>query len=297
MRLASIAGPDGPRLIATLDERRGLDISLAAKRLGLEALADLGDVGALLQRGERTVAEARALATTTGRWPDDAVVDLVDARFLPPVAGPPKILCIAMNYVQHAEEGPEDLPDVPLIFAKFGNALTGHDAPVAIPSMTRQVDWEGELAFVVGRRAKAVSREEALSHVAGYTIINDITARDVQFGDGQWTRGKSFDGFAPLGPWFVTPDETGDPAMLQLQTRVNGELRQDVRCGEMVHDIASIVSYVSHGITLEPGDVVATGTPAGCALGWEHPVYLAPGDVMEVSITGLGVLRTPMIAA
>ena len=288
MRLATIQTATGPRLHALIDDTL-VDLSDAAP-----ALEGVVDVGTLLRAGDEAWAAAQGLVEDGA--PGRPRLDPATATFCSPVLAPGKILCIAMNYVQHAEEGPEDLPEHPLIFAKFTSSLTAHGAPVCLPPATEQVDWEGELAFVIGAAASAVGRDDAMRHVAGYTIVNDLTARDVQFGDGQWTRGKSFDGFCPLGPYFVSADEVPDPRALRLQTLVNGTVRQDVLIDEMVHDIPRIVEYVSESITLQPGDVIATGTPAGCALGLEQPDYLKPGDEVDVTITGLGTLKTPITA-
>jgi 2-keto-4-pentenoate hydratase/2-oxohepta-3-ene-1,7-dioic acid hydratase in catechol pathway len=208
---------------------------------------------------------------------------------------PPKVVAIGLNYLDHVRETGMDPPPAPLVFSKWPSSVIGPDEPIVIdPAVTKRVDWEVELAVVIGRRLRRVPVDEALDAVFGYTVANDVSARDVQFGDGQWVRGKSLDTFCPLGPVVVTADEIEDPQSLGLRTRVNGELVQDSSTSEMVFGVAELVSYCSHSFTLEPGDVILTGTPWGCGEFMDPPRSLAPGDVVEVEVDGIGTLRNPV---
>ncbi|MBZ0280453.1 MAG: fumarylacetoacetate hydrolase family protein [Anaerolineae bacterium] len=208
---------------------------------------------------------------------------------------PSKIIAIGRNYAEHAKETGSDLPKAPLIFAKFPSTLIGHGDTISwSESITQQVDWEVELAVVIGKRAKDVSEEDVFKHVFGYTIANDVSARDLQLRtDGQWTRGKSLDTFCPLGPWIVTRDEITDPQNLNLKTTVNGEVRQEDNTKNMIFGVAALVSYCSRMFTLEPGDLLLTGTPSGVGEGMKPSVYLKDGDTVTVSVEGIGELTNP----
>jgi len=210
---------------------------------------------------------------------------------------PSKILAIGRNYIDHAIEGGAEPPTAPLIFNKLPNSLSAHNAPIVLPKISSKVDYEAELAVVIGRRATRVSESRALEHVFGYTMIDDVSARDLQFGDGQWTRGKSLDTFAPLGPFITTRDEIADVQALKIEGRLNGEVMQSSNTGKMIFKVAYLVSYLSQGITLEPGDVIATGTPDGVGIFRKPPVLLRAGDVFEVTIEKLGTLRNSVITA
>jgi len=211
---------------------------------------------------------------------------------------PGKIVAIGLNYSDHARESGAEVPERPLVFAKFPSSVIGPGAPIEIdPEATERVDWEVELAAVIGRRARHVSRDDALDVVFGYTAGNDISARDVQFGDGQWTRGKSFDSFCPLGPLVVTADELPDPQGLELETRVNGEVMQQSSTAEMVFGVAELIEFCSAAFTLEPGDVLLTGTPWGCGEFMDPPCSLHPGDEVVVSVGGVGSLANPVVEA
>jgi len=205
-----------------------------------------------------------------------------------------KIICVGLNYVDHAREVALQLPERPLLFAKWPNACVDSGEPIVIPPGVTSVDYEAELAAVVGSRVKRVSVENALEAIAGYTCLNDVSARDIQFGDGQWTRAKSFDTFCPMGPRIVPSAEVGDPQALRIQCRLNGVTVQDGSTADMVFGVAELVSFVSEAITLEPGDVIATGTPPGVAYGSPDPRYLRDGDEVEVEIEGIGVLVSPV---
>lgn len=209
---------------------------------------------------------------------------------------PGKVVAIGLNYRDHIRETGLPEPEAPLVFTKFSTSVIGSGAAIEIdPALTERVDWEVELGVVMGERLSRASEDEALEAVFGYTVANDVSARDVQFADGQWIRGKSMDTFCPLGPIIVTADEIGDPQNLRLMTRVNGEQVQDSSTSEMVFGVASLLSYCSQSFTLEPGDVVLTGTPWGCGEFMDPRRSLAAGDVVEVEIPEIGILRNPVV--
>jgi len=218
-------------------------------------------------------------------------------RLGPPVGGIGKIVGIGLNYSDHAAELGAEPPTEPVVFLKAVTALNGPFDPVILPRGSIKTDWEVELGIVIGRRAKYVEKADALSHVAGYTIVNDVSERALQLeGSGQWTKGKSCDSFAPVGPWLVTPDELDDVQALDLATEVNGERMQTGSTSRMIFGVAEIVSYLSGIMTLEPGDVIATGTPPGVGMGHRPPRFLEAGDKMVLRITGLGEQRVTVQA-
>jgi 2-keto-4-pentenoate hydratase/2-oxohepta-3-ene-1,7-dioic acid hydratase in catechol pathway len=208
---------------------------------------------------------------------------------------PGKIVCVGLNYRDHAAEGGQDLPKAPLLFAKWPNTLIGDGDPVVLPPESTQVDYEAELGVVIGTKAKRVSERDALDHVEGYICVNDVSARDLQFADGQWTRGKSPDTFCPVGPRLVPRDEIADPQALAIRCIVNGEALQDSSTAQMIFSVAEIIAYTSQIITLEPGDLIATGTPAGVGVFRDPKVLLKDGDEVSVEIEGLGTLTNPFI--
>ncbi|MGH2944743.1 MAG: fumarylacetoacetate hydrolase family protein [Solirubrobacteraceae bacterium] len=217
-----------------------------------------------------------------------------DAPLSPPLR-PGKIVAIGLNYLDHIRETGLDPPTSPLVFAKFPSTVIGPGEPIIFsPEQTARVDWEVELGVIVGRPMRAMPVTQALDSVFGVTAANDVSARDLQFGDGQWTRGKNLDTFCPLGPMIVTLDEIGDPQDLALATRVNGELVQSSRTSEMIFDIGELLSYCSRYFALEPGDLLLTGTPWGCGEFMEPRRSLLPGDVVEVEVERIGVLRNPV---
>jgi 2,4-didehydro-3-deoxy-L-rhamnonate hydrolase len=215
---------------------------------------------------------------------------LGDLRLLAPVPRPGKVICVGLNYRDHARETGQPVPSEPVLFPKYANSVVGPGADVVVPEVADKIDYEAELAVVVGRRASRVAEADALDHVAGYACCNDVSARSLQFRSAQWLLGKAIDTFLPLGPWLVTRDEVPDPQALGIRCLVNGELRQSSDTGQMVFGVAELVSFISRTITLEPGDVVATGTPAGVGMAADPPRFLRPGDRMRVEIDGLGSL-------
>jgi 2-keto-4-pentenoate hydratase/2-oxohepta-3-ene-1,7-dioic acid hydratase in catechol pathway len=214
------------------------------------------------------------------------------ARLGPCIAGIGKVICIGLNYSDHAAETGATVPSEPIIFMKATSAVCGPNDPIIIPRGSEKTDWEVELAVVIGKRAKYVSEAEAMDHVAGYCVCNDVSERAFQTErQGQWTKGKSADNFGPLGPWLVTRDEVADPQALPMWLTVNGEKRQDGSTRTMVYGVAFLVSYLSQFMRLDPGDVISTGTPPGVGMGMKPPTYLTAGDVVELGIEGLGVQR------
>ena len=212
-----------------------------------------------------------------------------------PIERPQKIVCVGLNYRDHAEEQGVPLPEWPILFAKWPNTLIGPGEPIVMPTITEQIDYEAELCVVIGSRVKGVSAENALEAVAGYLCLNDVSARDLQFGDKQWTRGKSPDTFCPVGPRLVPAAEVPDPQSLRIRAILNGEVLQDSTTANMVFGVADIVSFISQAITLEPGDLIATGTPAGVGVFRDPPVFLKPGDEITIEIEGLGELTNPVV--
>jgi 5-carboxymethyl-2-hydroxymuconate isomerase len=208
---------------------------------------------------------------------------------------PGKIVAIGRNYAEHAKETGNEPPPAPIIFAKFPSSIIGPGQTITwSESITKQVDWEGELAVVIGRRARNVSEEDAFKYVFGYTIANDVSARDLQLRqDSQWTRGKSLDTFCPLGPWVMTRDEIADPHNLSIKTTVSGEVRQDGNTKDFIFNIPTLISYCSRMFTLEPGDLILTGTPPGVGEGMKPPTYLKDGDTITITIEGIGELTNP----
>jgi 2-keto-4-pentenoate hydratase/2-oxohepta-3-ene-1,7-dioic acid hydratase in catechol pathway len=223
--------------------------------------------------------------------------EAMTVRLGPPVARPSKIVCLGINYAAHGSEGGFKRPERPVIFAKTPNALNGPFDPILLPRSSGQIDWEVELAVVIGREGKRIPRERALEYVAGYTVMNDVSGREAQFNDPakQWLRGKSFDTFAPLGPALVTADEVGDPGDLALETLVDGVVMQSDRTANMIFDVPAILAFVSEDITLLPGDIIATGTPSGVGHFRTPPVELKPGNIVECRIETIGAIRNPVV--
>jgi 2-keto-4-pentenoate hydratase/2-oxohepta-3-ene-1,7-dioic acid hydratase in catechol pathway len=211
-----------------------------------------------------------------------------------PIARPGKIICVGLNYRDHAAEAGLDVPQRPVLFAKWPTALIGPDMPIVVPSISREIDYEAELGVVIGRRVRAASADEALSSIAGFVCVNDVTARDLQFADGQWTRAKSLDTFCPVGPTLVPADEVPDPQHLRIRCLLNGEVVQDSSTENMIFSCSELIAFVSEAIELEPGDLIATGTPAGVGFTRRPPVYLSRGDEVTVEIEGVGALTNPV---
>jgi 2-keto-4-pentenoate hydratase/2-oxohepta-3-ene-1,7-dioic acid hydratase in catechol pathway len=271
MRIATVQTYDGPELVVDVDgDYRRLDFDV--------------DFLSLVQAG----VDPRNLA----------VGDAVAGELVAPLQ-PGKIVAIGLNYLDHIRESKlSQQPEQPLVFAKFPSSVTGPNDPIVVDvELTMQVDWEVELGVIVGRRMRNVAVGAALDHVFGYTVGNDVSGRDVQFSESQWTRGKSFDTFCPIGPVVVTPDEIPDPQVLALRTRVNGELMQDSSTAEMLFGVAELLAFCSRSFRLEPGDLLLTGTPWGCGYFMDPPRALEIGDVVECEVERIGVLRNAVAAA
>lgn len=230
----------------------------------------------------------------TGGGAPEGAEPIADAELLPPIPDPQKIICIGLNYHEHAAEAGMDPPAIPVIFGKWANALAAPGATVDLPATSGKVDYEAEVAFVIGHRAAGVSENEALGHVAGYTLLNDLSARDLQFSTPQWMSGKVFDGSAPCGPALVTPDEAGAHDAIEIGLTLNGEEMQSSSTADLIHGIPKLVSHLSGLMTLEPGDIVSTGTPSGVGSVRDPKVWLTDGDETVVTSPQLGELRTTL---
>jgi len=265
------------------------------KRLGMlkgDVIVDVTEIApdmlSLIKQGAPALLAADKL-TPRSAYALDAV------EYLPAVdAG--KVVAVGRNYYDHAVEGGNEPPKSPLLFTKFTNALAGHNAKITLHAISEQIDFEAEMAVVIGKRASKVNEADALNYVFGYAPLNDVSARDLQFSDGQWVRGKSLDSFCPVGPFITTRDEIADPQALKIEGILNGQVMQSSNTKMMIFGVAYLIHYITQGITLEPGDVIATGTPEGVGVFRKPPVLLKDGDVFEVAIEGLGALRNTFVA-
>ena len=274
--------------LVTYESERGPRAGVLSGERIADAWDVLGGDGASVREllaGDRLGELAGALGGADG-------VALGDAALLPPVPDPEKILCIGLNYRAHAEETKQSIPDVPTVFAKFRNALAAPGATVELPRASEKVDYEAEVCVVIGRRLKEVDAQTALEGVAGYTLLNDLSARDLQLATTQWISGKSFDGAAPCGPALVTPDEAGSHDAIEFALTLNGEEMQRSGTGDLIFKVPELVSHLSNLMTLEPGDLISTGTPSGVGIARQPSVWLKPGDEIEISSPQLGRLET-----
>ena len=247
-----------------------------------------GTLPELIRRGADLLRAGRSL----GQSP---TIDLNAIRLLPPVPAPPKIVCVGLNYNDHLEESGLKKPVYPEIFARFATSLIAHQQPLLRPRESTALDYEAELAVVIGKPGRRIPREQALDHVAGYSLFNDATIRDFQLRTPQWTMGKNFDGTGAFGPWLVTPDAAPPGAHgLRIQGRLNGKVMQDARTDQLIFSVPVLIELISVAMNLEPGDVIITGTPGGVGVARKPPVFMQPGDVFEVEIEGMGVLSNPV---
>ena len=287
MRLASILTPDGPRVaVATADGYVDLHATDPGLPKCMKGLLAAGPAG-------RKAAAEAAASKGAVKYAADAV------KLLPPVPDPGKILCIGLNYRDHAIEGGKAIPTEPVLFAKFPNTLIALGENIVLPKVAQKVDYEAELVIVVGKKGRHIPNDNsAFDYVGGYTCGHDVSARDWQFRgeEKQWSIGKTFDTFAPTGPVLVTADELTDPHSLQVQLRLNGTTLQNSNTKEFIFGVPHVLWFLSQVVTLEPGDLIFTGTPPGIGHALKPPVYLKPGDVAEVEIEGIGVLRNPVVA-
>jgi 2-keto-4-pentenoate hydratase/2-oxohepta-3-ene-1,7-dioic acid hydratase in catechol pathway len=234
------------------------------------------------------------------RWiggpPSSELLDPATMKLASPIPRPPKIICIGLNYRDHAEESNLPIPQTPTVFAKFPTAVTGHGHPIVLPKNSTKPDYEAEFAVVIGRGGRHIREEDWHKHVFGYTMLNDVSARDFQMATTQWMIGKTFDTFAPIGPAVVTADEIEDPHTLPISLTLNGEVMQDSNTCNLIFKIPQLIAYLSSVFTLETGDIIATGTPAGVGFARKPPVWLKPGDTVTVRVEGLGELENPVVA-
>jgi 2-keto-4-pentenoate hydratase/2-oxohepta-3-ene-1,7-dioic acid hydratase in catechol pathway len=282
MKLATFTH-DGTTRIGAVDGDEIVDLAAAARDLPREMVA-------FLEAGREALGAAHAAMADGPRIP------LADVRLEAPIARPPKFLAVGLNYADHVAESGRDVPEHPTVFNKQSTCVAGPTDPVHLPRISHVLDYEGELGIVIGRRCRHVSRDDAADVIAGYTVVNDVTVRDWQLRVHTWTMGKSFDTHGPIGPWIVTVDEIPDPHQLRLRTWVNDELRQESNTKELIFDCFTLVEHLSTAFTLEPGDVIATGTPAGVGIGMKPPHLLVAGDVVRIEIEGIGQLENPVIA-
>jgi 2-keto-4-pentenoate hydratase/2-oxohepta-3-ene-1,7-dioic acid hydratase in catechol pathway len=282
---------DGDKYALGVKTKQG---SLHVESTGESHGLDATDIMAIIKEGEAAVSRLRQWVESLDnpRWLEESAL-----QYGPCVTEPGKIIGVGLNYRKHAEETNSAIPTSPILFNKFSNALSGHGERIIIPSETEKLDYEAELAIVIGKRAKDVSKEEALGYVFGYCPANDLSARDLQLKTSQWLLGKSCDGFCPLGPYVTTADEVGDPNQLAITSNVNGEVRQNSHTSDMIFHCNEIISYISRHMTLEPGDVILTGTPEGVVLGFppERQIYLKEGDSVTVEIENLGAITNSFI--
>ena len=259
--------------------------------VGPDRVADAGDALGAGATSVRELLAADRLAELVEAVADAEGEPLADGALLPPVPDPEKIVCVGLNYRSHAEETNQEIPAAPAIFGKFRNALAAHEATVALPAASGMVDYEAEICLVVGRRLKDVGADEALEGIAGYTLLNDLSARDLQLATPQWMAGKTFDGSAPCGPAVVTRDEAAHDA-IEFALDLNGERMQASATADLIFPAPELVAHISTLMTLEPGDLISTGTPSGVGIARQPSVWLKPGDVVEISSPQLGLLRT-----
>jgi 2-keto-4-pentenoate hydratase/2-oxohepta-3-ene-1,7-dioic acid hydratase in catechol pathway len=284
MKLATLQTSSGPRVVSVHGDKY-VDL-----RSGHEAVPATLKGLLSLEGWHAFAASTEKAAIAKGAF--------VTGDLLAPIGDPEKVVCIGLNYRDHAEESGQPIPGEPVCFNKFPTAVTGHGAPVPLPSVCTQIDYEAELVVVIGKTAKHVSEQDALKYVAGYMNGNDVSARDWQLNKPgkQWLMGKTPDGFAPTGPWLVTADEVADPGQLAISLTLNGQTMQNSSTKELIFNIPQLIAYLTQIVTLKPGDLIFTGTPPGVGMARKPPVFLKPGDTMSVTIAGLGTLTNPCTA-
>jgi len=292
MKLAALRSGTGDESSLFVQTPDGYaEVDALARGAGLRRLEGLRDVGDLFALGGSAMDDLRALAPSA-----TTTIGADQARFAPPVRRPSKIICVGLNYMDHITESGGSRPERIVLFAKYPNCLVGHDEAVRLPSITKELDYEGELAVVMGQRVSGVDVAGALATIGGFTILNDVSARDLQMAEPQWIRGKALDTFAPVGPVVLDAHAAPPIEEMRIRTIVNGDVRQDESCSMMITPVAELIAHISQSITLEPGDIVATGTPSGVGLGMKPPVYLKHGDRMSVTIDAIGELTNHIVA-
>jgi 2-keto-4-pentenoate hydratase/2-oxohepta-3-ene-1,7-dioic acid hydratase in catechol pathway len=294
VRIGAVGGDeviDLNRAYATLKRGQGHAAARAAADAALPT-----DMVTFLGLGDTALGAAHEALTYAQGLPDGRAqsslikVALAALELLPPVPRPPKIVCVARNYADHAREAGLQISEIPIVFARFSDTLVAPGGTVIRPTVSEQLDWEGELAVIIGKRGRHIAPEAAMEHIAGYSIFNDVTVRDYQFRVTQYTSGKNFAASGPFGPYLVLKEEVPDPQALRITTEVNGVRKQDGNTRDMIYDLPKILGHISEWIALEPGDVIATGTPAGVGFKREPPEFLRPGDEVSVTVSGLGTL-------
>jgi 2-keto-4-pentenoate hydratase/2-oxohepta-3-ene-1,7-dioic acid hydratase in catechol pathway len=277
------------RFLAPGSKAAGIGLVEGDEIVGLAGADADGEVGVLGVLG--ALGSGRATSSPTGgRFP------LADVELLAQIRRPPKFLAIGLNYADHINETGRDRPEFPVFFNKQSTCVTGPTAPIHLPRVSEQVDYEGELGLVIGRACRHVDAADARDVIAGYIVVDDVSARDWQYRAPTWTLGKSFDTHGPIGPWLVTTDEVEDPQQLRLRTFVNGDLRQDASTSDMIFSCYKQVEVLSTVFTLEAGDIISTGTPSGVGIGRKPPEFLRPGDVVRIEIDGIGAIENPVVA-
>jgi 2-keto-4-pentenoate hydratase/2-oxohepta-3-ene-1,7-dioic acid hydratase in catechol pathway len=272
-------------------------VSEGAPRVGLrldDSILDLTPLG--VTDAVTAVAAGAEVLQQAIEMPATSLIFAAGVRLLAPIPRPPRIFCVGLNYRDHAVESKMEIPKVPTIFLKLGSAVIGPEEAVRIPAMTKQPDYEVEFAIVIGKAGRNIAKEDWREHVFGYTILNDVSARDVQLATSQWVMGKSFDTFCPIGPAVVTADEIGDPHNLAIRLSIGGEVLQQSNTRELIFKAPELISYISSITALEPGDILSTGTPAGVGLGRNPQRWLQPGETMVAEVEGLGQLVNPVVA-
>jgi 2-keto-4-pentenoate hydratase/2-oxohepta-3-ene-1,7-dioic acid hydratase in catechol pathway len=294
MRMVGFEANDGVTRIGALTNDGVVDLRAAVTGLGISA-EFFTDAAAFFSAGQSALDAAQKILSQA---PQHALTPLSQVTLRAPVPRPGKIIAVGLNYRDHSlEAGAKALPSTPIIFANFPTSICGPNDPIVIPHADPQVDYEAELAVVIGRKGKAIRAADALHYVFGYMPLNDVSARTWQFADKQWVRGKSCDTFCPIGPHLTTRDEIPDPHALAIRARVNGATLQDSNTSKMIFRVPELIEFISESITLEPGDIIATGTPEGVGIFRNPQVLLKPGDVVEIEIENLGILRNPVMAA
>lgn len=282
--------------IGVFKENHILDLNALekfSKNNNSAALTIPNDLKQLIEQSETVLPYIRTLLKNKAKvseMREDVVFLISEVEILAPIAQPEKIICVGLNFLDHCKETGLEPPASPVIFSKYANAIIGESEAIELPINSNQVDYEAELAIVIGKEAKCVSKEEAEDYIFGYTIMNDVSARDLQFTDGQWSRGKSADTFAPIGPTIVTKDEVGDPHNLDISLCLNDEIMQQSNTKNLIFNIPYIVSFLSQSMTLKPGDLIATGTPPGVGMGRNPQVWLKDGDQLSITIENIGTL-------
>ena len=285
MRFVTFQPPGETASLPGVLDASGRVISLRA--------AGCSDLISLIAGGKEAIGVVRALLASP---PAGFTYEIASVRLLAPIPRPPKIICVGLNYRDHARESNMTIPNVPTIFCKFPTAIIGPDAPIILPKHSTQPDYEAEFAFVIGEGGRYIPKDRWREHVFGYLNLNDVSARDYQMATSQWMMGKTFDTFCPIGPWITSADEIADPHNLEISLTLNGEVLQHSNTRELIFQIPDLISYLSSVFTLEPGDIVSTGTPAGVGFARKPPRFLRPGDEVVVHVEGLGKLRNPVIA-